>query len=529
MKRFALVLCLIFAILPASVQAINTCNLSVAAFCETFDSPSAGGTNSGQLNGTIWGVSRATSLNNTGQGQLMQWADVSENVCGTQKTEDAVGAIQVCNGRYVEAVNDNGSQTVLAAYPRQPFDIAGRTGTVSFDVSNNTQGAHAAWPAFVYTDQPVPAPYFSNVQTPGITESARNAVGISFADLCGAGSICGPNVPAGGASGTCWTVDELWINVNYAVVPLNFSNDGCVNEATDPNGLLNTVQVHIGSSGVQVYAGDPGSSSLREIAHVDSSTDSHWQLPLTRGLVWIEDVHYNGDKFQTQQSNTFAWDNVGFDGPVLTQDRGYDVPENTAPDSPAENGLPTFDIGWEMTPSGSPVLNTLPVDANALAAASGAIVTFVFEPQAAQTVSVSVNGHAARSQPWPFVTVPDTYVNETEAIPVLLSDITAGVNTLKFTNTDNAGAVFGSVDLILIGGGGSAPTATPTPLVTATPTITPTPVTTATPTATPTPFATSTPTAIPTSQVFTETVTVTLTCTQATAGGSQLTCTGSAH
>lgn len=483
------------------VHASGTCNLTSPALCETFDSPGPVVTNSGQLNGVLWGVSRATSLNNTGQGQFMQWADVSENVCGTQVVENAQNAPQICNGRFVEGVNDNGGQTVLAAYPRQPFDIAGRTGTVSFDVSNNTQGAHAAWPALVYTDQPVPAPYFSNAQTPGITESARNAVGISFADLCGAGSLCGPNVPPGGASGTCFTVDQLWINVNYNVIPLNFSNDGCANEALDPNGPLNTIQAQFSTSGVTVFAGDPGSSSLRQIAHVNAQTDPNFVMPLTRGLVWIEDVHYNGNKFETQQSNTFSWDNVGFDGPVLTQDRGFDVLEGTAPDSPAENGLPTFDIGWEATTSGSPVLNTLPVDSTSLNNASGAILTFVFEPQSENVPSVSINGNSYIATAWPFHATsqsPDTYVNETIAVPVPLSEVVSGVNTVELKTADSAGTVFGSIDLILIGGGGSGPTPTPTTAPTATPTAAPTATPTVGPTATPTTAPTATPTAAPT-------------------------------
>ena len=66
----------------------------------------------------------------------------------------------------VETTNDGsgngstgGTLSILAMYPRQPFDIAGRTGTVKFDATNDTEGRHGAWPTFVYTDQPVPAPY----------------------------------------------------------------------------------------------------------------------------------------------------------------------------------------------------------------------------------------------------------------------------------------------------------------------------------------------------------------------------------
>lgn len=60
------------------------------------------------------------------------------------------GDILICNGQLREASNDNitlqfenGTVTTLAMYPKQPFDFAGRTGTISFDVSNDSHGTHA--------------------------------------------------------------------------------------------------------------------------------------------------------------------------------------------------------------------------------------------------------------------------------------------------------------------------------------------------------------------------------------------------
>ena len=44
-------------------------------------------------------------------------------------------------------------------YPKQPFDFAGRTGTIGFDVSNDTHGTHAAWPEVWMSYKPVPAPF----------------------------------------------------------------------------------------------------------------------------------------------------------------------------------------------------------------------------------------------------------------------------------------------------------------------------------------------------------------------------------
>ncbi|MEQ1384020.1 hypothetical protein ABLW58_25550, partial [Salmonella enterica] len=85
---------------------------------------------------------------------------------GTTALVNAPNDVIICNGQLREASNDNnsgafeaGTVTVLAMYPKQPFDFAGRTGTVSFDVSNDTAGTHAAWPEFWLTDLPIPAPF----------------------------------------------------------------------------------------------------------------------------------------------------------------------------------------------------------------------------------------------------------------------------------------------------------------------------------------------------------------------------------
>jgi len=69
-------------------------------------------------------------------------------------------------------------------------------------------------------------------------------------------------------------------------------------------------------------------------------------VPLTRGLIWMEDVHYNAGKYTPgQENNTFGWDNVGFDGPILPRDRGFDVPDNTAPGRDAGS----INTGWNWS------------------------------------------------------------------------------------------------------------------------------------------------------------------------------------
>ena len=138
-------------------------NGAAVAFCETFDQPFPSAQRSGQLNPMLWGVSRTTGSVSF-PSLLNKWALTKIQKCdGSVPTVAPPGDVIVCNGQLREASNDNwsgdGVVTVLAMYPKQPFDFAGRTGTVSFDVSNDTHGDMRAWPEFWLTELPVPAPF----------------------------------------------------------------------------------------------------------------------------------------------------------------------------------------------------------------------------------------------------------------------------------------------------------------------------------------------------------------------------------
>src|SRR3954453_9776852 len=113
-------------------------NQTPAVFCETFDQPSPVTNRSGQLNGTLWGVSRVLG----GSTGLTSWKDSTLDGCNGPQAASAVGAtdVIVCNGQVRESVDDNFDVSVLALYPKQPFDFTNRTGTVAFDVSNDTTG-----------------------------------------------------------------------------------------------------------------------------------------------------------------------------------------------------------------------------------------------------------------------------------------------------------------------------------------------------------------------------------------------------
>lgn len=453
---------------------------SKVAFCDTFDQPAAANdSRSGPLNPTVWGVSEVMAgSGSTYDSGTNSSQNIVDSIAPVNSTAPCGGTgltptrnLQICDGQLFDSVNDDGGQTILAMYPRQPFDIANRTGDVTFDVSDNSQGNHAAWPSLIYTDQPVPAPYTSGS---GLAAFARNSFGITFAGQCNYAGGGSQWCPDSEGNGTCTaadgvSVDSMFETVDYIESGVSWNRDGCVAKSTNP-AQQNHVEVLMSKSQVQVWASNPGSTTLKEIA------DASVSLPLTRGLLWMEDDHYNGDKFNTQQSDTFGWDNFGFDGPILPRDLGFDVPNRDLvnPDGSEQ-------LGW-----GSDLLTVktragLPVTQAEIDAASAALVEFNWFPTSNSVPIVSLNGHPFISTAWPGSWA---YAWRTIAVPVPLSDVVTGQNTI--TVEGNSGGV-ANFDLILAGAGGtptcldpsscgagsSSPPPTPTPTPTKAPTPTP--------------------------------------------------------
>jgi hypothetical protein len=419
-------------------------NDAPVAFCETFDQPSPITNRSGEMNGTLWGVQRMTGDWNYGRPEA--WANATLDLCGTSVPVKAESDIRICNGAMREVTNDNlpgtfegGTVTALTMYSKQPFDFAGRTGTVSFDVTNDSAGSHAAWPEFWMTDQPVPAPFmhFGGFAHP------RNGLAVRMHAAVGPGQwgVC-PN--GNNLDKPRWTVGSAAVFRNYVMD----DTDGCFNtgacaqtglsvtlfdcvteDVAGPNGGFNHVELRISQNLIQVYATNAGETSLHHIADVTGTN-----LTFTQGVIWIDDVHYNADKGDpnrpSQRNHTFAWDNIAFDGPLLARHLSFDVLDSMVPLNEGTGGTL---LGWDANPMSVQTLTTLPMTAANISSASGALLLFNFwtEAQPPFTFEYSINGHA-HTQAWPY---PDnmSFAIRTLAIPVALNELVAGANTITLT------------------------------------------------------------------------------------------------
>lgn len=427
---------------------------TTAAFCDTFDAPADTPGRSPALS-SVWGSSRLLGYTNFGQGQLNATEPTVLNKCGTNVNVQPPNDIAVCNGQLVEAQSDQHNVTALAMYPKQPFDIAGRTGTISFDVSNDSHGIHRAWPEIWYTDTPQPAPFthFDSEQT-----VPKNGIGVRFAAACsldGGLASCQGRYP-GAPTGPWVTVDSADIVTNFvsndpAFGPtpsnLNVQVLDAVKASSGP-GDNNHFEMRLSANQIDVYGTDAGTvAPLRHLAVI-----SNFTMPLTRGLVWAEDVHYNGDKDGPDQgTHTFSWDNIGFDGPRLPRDVALDVPDANVP---TPNNAPEINEGWNVPTNGTSVALTVPgvTSSDISGASAGAALLFNYYVYNPVTITYRINGGAWQSLPWPFPSCSFPCAYKTIAAPVNLGDVVTGNNTVEFKSTDQTSV--SNVDLVFKGAGG---------------------------------------------------------------------------
>lgn len=445
---------------PPPPPPTANCGLTLGGsvvFCDTFDVPKNGGTRSGALDPDVWGVSRATGFNNLGQGQYDAHPATQLVTCSGTVTVNSPNDVIICGGQLREASNDNldggfddGSVTTLAMYPKQPFDFAGRTGTVSFDVSNDTGGSHAAWPEFWVTDLPIPTP-FSHFD--GWRSLPANGFGIRLSANAevGDGGVC-PN--------TNNLNKRRWTAPSIVVVRNNIYEDvspGSVDYGT-PSGMqyhildcvlssngtsLNHVEVKVSQSTIDVYATDAGAVTLKHIAQITNAG-----LTFTRGLVWMEDSHYNADKgpsqIPSQRNHTFIWDNLAFDGPFTYRDFSYDALDAGAPI-----------LGKVAQPGGTASWDVLNVPATPSPAAVRVLFNFSLEAAAGTpTLRVIVNGHS-HSVPWPY---PESLGTawRTLAVTIPVTDLVAGTNVVQL-GADTLSLITANVDIVLVAVPGGIP------------------------------------------------------------------------
>jgi hypothetical protein len=186
-------------------------------------------------------------------------------------------------------------------------------------------------------------------------------------------------------------------------------------------------------------------------------------LGFTRGLIWLEDDHYNACKTlsqvyvnnqQTYQcDHTFTWDNVGFDGPVLPRDLAFEVPDAVT----SISSSPIYkNLGWYNFSNGGGTVTVTDPNVSGISQASGGLLVFnTFNNTAPLTFTYSLNGNPTHTLNWPYQTADtQTGTGRTIAIPISLSEVVTGNNTITISDNDSGGLFLYNVGLIMVGAGG---------------------------------------------------------------------------
>ena len=228
----------------------------------------------------------------------------------------------------------------------------------------------------------------------------------------------------------------------------------CVVAPPDNSGITNHVELRISQNQIDIYATDagvaPSPANLKRIAVV---TDAN--LSLTRGLIWLQDVHYNADKAEagpnvpSQKQHTFVWDNVAFDGPFTYRDFSYDALDVNQTNA-ATN---TVDLGKPSLPNQTASWNVLNMPANPKAATVRVLFNFWQRTPVSRVLNVIVNGHA-HSVPWPY---PDSlgFTWRTYAVTIPITDLVPGTNVVQIGSDQEM--ITSNVNIVLVDVPGGVP------------------------------------------------------------------------
>lgn len=444
-----------YAEMMMSPQTIG-CELSQIAFCDIFTSPSSGG-RSGELDNSKWSVSRWIKNTSIAHGQLNEFYPTDAYHCrdlvhGVVPDKDSF----FCGVEFGEpehwmtAFNDGGQDLgygLVAGRIRQQFSFSNRVGHIVFDVDAKAAEG-GPWTEVWITDQPIPAPHSP---TEELADNPHNGIGLVFDDFC--------NNPTNLVS-----LGSVFVYNNYTEVSKPFNQVACVATLSDD---ANHFEIRISQNHLEVWASDHDRTNFRLVATADNLN-----LPLTQGYVTFEHASANREKFGfTDPSlSTYHWHNIGFDGPTIPQDRGYDVPDALTPSgggngdinlgyavfqSAGYHGGPQTSSGGVFTcctdiNSNFPFTKVNPFTLNGVDVSNptGATLNMnVFSLDDGISILYQLNGN-----PW-RVYSNSAYLNSgkrTISIPVTLSDLKSGTNTLDISSQnvqDPQGIVISNIDL----------------------------------------------------------------------------------
>jgi hypothetical protein len=452
--RFTLALTIIVACAAFTgaadfVQNAN-CGLTNPAFTEKFDAAYPGG-KGGDLDETKWAVSRWANYVNTYF--TYPQADIPACKAGAPSKPWPGEELLVCDntipgysGRLMTPIAGQ-NYGVTAFRANQPFDFAGRTGTIAFDVDAWVApvcDAAGHWATMMLTEDPIPDPNFPYYEHSG---TPKNGL-----------ILCFPGPRAGLTFG----------HVLHNYIQTNFDmTDGVTYQA----GSLNHFEVRVSKDSLEVWGSDYSTDGKTFPNFKKIASSSTIALPFTRGYVSFGVNNHSTSKYGCCCTGIHYWDNLAFDGPVLPADRVYAVPEpHTMYDATNMNIGYSIDNQGVSTCCGAgtgriPPFTLSNVDlSNAVSARivlEGEFVSWLMPDWTKAGFVYRLNGGAwhtryLNADEWAGGISSGATFSIPHVLPVALSDLKQGDNTLELTAVGCSNVNIVNIELnIKTSGGGT--------------------------------------------------------------------------
>jgi hypothetical protein len=440
------------------------CGLTQAAFCDTFEAIAQTRGRAGDLDVQRWSGSRSNGQQPSGNGAALAAGPATIRYCRPDLSAPVFPPhdFSICNAstaiRSAHLAVGTGSQNYgqNAFRIRQPFDFRGRTGRIVFDAEAFYTADEHGWAAIAITEDPTPVPSFIRAsQNDEGGAIPRNAVEIHLSRECGTtgrvgirfiGVFRGHELEAHDAPGNSPCVSGIEGHLNRFVIEISRTHVAVRGTQPSDDGV---------SFGPLELLYEADVDLPFEVGYVQLSTHNHATRKYTPGFG--SDIYR--DAWVTR------WDNVGFDGPVRTGTKEYEVADSLVPGNDAWNQPgPVMNVGYRVADEriGPAVVHQLRnVDPTGTTRARLALVAwydaFSGDPLENFTLRYRFNGGTWRDRKFTAAEMNLVRTNHsqglfTQMLDVPLQDLVAGTNTLEFTTRgvpQGYPPLVSSIDLVL--------------------------------------------------------------------------------
>lgn len=323
---------------------------------------------------------------------------------------------------------------------RQPFDFSGRTGKIVFDADATVDSGLIGWISVEVLEDPINAPSF--LVASGNDESGavpRSGLEVQLQNKC---------TTSAGGQGVGLRLVQVYSN--YQPVTMSPVQPApCIATQRD---RLNRFEVRLSQRNIEVW-GTPASADGRNFASAVMLYSTPINLPFSRGYVSITTHNHASLKYSEGHSLdawVTRWDNVGFDGPVISKWREYEVADSLTPGTHAgDRPTQAVSIGYLVADAAKGPAQTLRLrnvdTTNAVSArlsvSSWYLITPGFGgPLSDYVLRYRLNGKAWRERPLNagelalFSGMGNGQIGQMLDVP--LSDLVQGDNTLEFVTVN---------------------------------------------------------------------------------------------